>query len=116
MDEKLSASIDYTLGATYMFDSDVRASKLAIKYLTSSAQAGNRYARKLIDDAEIWQQRNVASMCKDDVMNILASFDQDGSAALSELAAAVFGRGDLSREQLHELLLKKQDKENTAEM
>ncbi len=114
MDGKLSA-IDYTLGATYMFDSDVRDSKLAMKYLTSSAQSGNRHAQNLIDNAEKWQQRNVASMCKD-VMNILASFDQDGNAALSEAAAAIFGRGDLSREQLHELLLKKQDKENTAEM
>jgi len=115
MDGKLSADIDYTLGAMYMFDSDVRDSKLAIKYLTSSAQAGNRYAQNLIDNAAVWQQRNIASMCKD-VMNILASFDQDSSAALSETAAMVFGRGDLSREQLHELLLKKQDKENTAEM
>lgn len=35
---------------------------------------------------------------------------------LHEASNQVFWRGDLSKEQIRELLLKKQDKENTAEM
>lgn len=49
-------------------------------------------------------------------MNILEANAKNGSNALSEAAAAVFGRGDLSKEAIAELLLKLQDNQNTAEM
>lgn len=115
LDENAAPYADYTLGAAFMFDNDIRDSELAEKYLTLSAQEGNEYAQKLIDRAISQQQMNVAGLLKD-VVNILSDCEQNGGNALSEAAAAVFGRGDLSREQLRELLLKKEDKENTAEM
>lgn len=115
LDPKIAPIVDYTLGVTYMYDNDVCDSELAKKYLTSAAQAGNEQAQKLIDNAELSTQRNVVGLLKD-VMTILSDCEQDGGNALSAASATVFGRGDLSREQLHELLLKKEDKENTAEM
>lgn len=114
-DPELAPTVDYLLGTTYMFDKDVQNAELAMKYLNSSAEGGNRQAQRLIDNAGSSKQRNVVSLLKD-VMTILSDCEQDGGSALSEASTAVFGRGDLSREQLHELLLKKEDKENTAEM
>ena len=104
-----------TLGTIYLFNDEFHDRELAEKFLTLSAQAGNEYAQKLLDNDAMWQQRNVASLLND-VLRILSSCEQDGKNALSEASAKVFGHGDLSREQLRELLLKLQDKENTAEM
>lgn len=115
LDEKAAPYADYTLGAAFLFDNDIRDGELAEKYLTLSAQEGNEYAQKLIDSAASQQQMNVVGLLKD-VVKILSDCEQNGGNALSDAAAAVFGRGDLSREQLRELLLKKEDKENTAEM
>ena len=50
------------------------------------------------------------------VSRLLAECIESDRATLNECSAAVFGRGDLSKEQMRELMLKIQDKENTAEI
>ena len=50
------------------------------------------------------------------VGRLLSENLESSRAAMAECSAAVFGHGDLSKEQIRELILKKQDKENTAEM
>lgn len=47
---------------------------------------------------------------------LLGQLSDNSRGRLHDASNQVFGRGDLSREQIRELLLKKQDKENTAEM
>lgn len=115
LNPKLASSVNYTLGAAYMYDNSIRNSEFAMKYLNLSAKAGNKFARNLINNTKMWEQRNITNLLGS-VMNILETNAQDGSNALSEGAAAVFGCGDLSREAIAELLMKLQDKQNTAEM
>ena len=50
------------------------------------------------------------------VSKLLAENIESSSADLTKSSSVVFGRGDLSKEQIKELLLKMQDKENIAEM
>lgn len=47
---------------------------------------------------------------------MLGQFSSHSRDGLHDASNQIFGRGDLSKEQIRELLLKKQDKENTAEM
>lgn len=115
LDKDISPFADYTLGAMYMFDSEFHDKELAMKYLTLSAQAGNQYAQNLIDNAALWKQRSIIKLLSS-VMNILEANRQDGEAYLSAASEQIFGRGDLSKEEIAELILKLQDKQNTAEM
>ena len=112
LDKGIIPFADYTLGAMYMFDDEVRDKDLAMKYLTSAANSGNQYARQLLDT---WTQTQVVKLIGS-IGRLLSQNVESSRAALQECSAAVFGRGDLSKEQIRELLLKMQDKENTAEM
>ncbi len=115
LDESISPLADYTIGAAYMFDEDIRDRELAEKYLTLSAQAGNEYAQSLLDKSEAWRQNNITDLLRT-VYNILETNSRDGEQGLHNAASAIFGRGDLSREAIAELIYKLQDKQNTAEM
>ena len=115
LDESISPLADYTIGAAYMFDEDIRDRELAEKYLTLSAQAGNEYAQNLLDKSEAWRQNNITDLLRT-VYNILETNSRDGEQGLHDAASAIFGRGDLSREAIAELIYKLQDKQNTAEM
>lgn len=122
--EDLSAAIEYLksaavtipyasamLGQIFLFDKDARDIKLAQKYLTTAADAGNKYAQSLLDS----QNAMCVSSLITSVSRLLADYVESSSSQLNECAAA-FGHGDLSREQIKELLLRMQDKENTAQM
>lgn len=115
LDKSLAPLADYTLGAMYMFDEDVHDRELAVKYLTQSAQAGNEYAQALLDNSAAWQERSIMNLIGA-VMNMLETNARDGDIDLSEAAAAIFGRGDLSKGAIADLIYKMQDKQNTAEM
>ena len=107
--------VDYTLGSMYLFIDKVRDVELARKYLTDSANAGNEYAQNLLDSRTSWEQGCVVKLVGS-VGRLLSENLESSRAAMAECSAAVFGHGDLSKEQIRELILKKQDKENTAEM
>ncbi len=115
LDKSISPLADYTIGAAYMFDEDIRDRELAEKYLTLSAQAGNEYAQNLLDKSEAWRQNSITDLLRT-VYNILETNSRDGEQGFHDAASAIFGRGDLSREAIAELIYKLQDKQNTAEM
>lgn len=50
------------------------------------------------------------------VGKLLGQFSNHSRDRLHDASNQIFGRGDLSKEQIREFLLKKQDKENAAEM
>ncbi len=114
-DKDISPLADYTIGAAYMFDEDIKDRELAEKYLTLSAQAGNEYAQNLLDKSAAWQNTNITGLLRA-VSNLLETNSLDGYNGLSAASAAIFGRGDLSKEAIAELIYKLQDKQNTAEM
>lgn len=62
-----------------------------------------------------WQRQCTVQLISS-VGKLLGQFSDHSRSRLHDASNQVFGRGDLSKEQIRELLLKKQDKENTAEM
>lgn len=85
------------------------------EYLTRAANSGNEYAQNYLDSRTSWEQSCVVKLVGS-VGRLLSENMESSRAAMSECSSAVFGHGDLSKEQIRELILKKQDKENTAEM
>ena len=66
------------------------------------------------DNSE-WQRKCTIQLISS-IGKLLGQLSDNSRGRLHDASNQVFGRGDLSREQIRELLLKKQDKENTAEM
>ena len=62
-----------------------------------------------------WQRQCTVQLISS-VGKLLGQFSDHSRGRLHDASSQVFGRGDLSKEQIRELLLKKQDKENTADM
>ena len=85
------------------------------EYLTRAANSGNEYAQNYLDNRTSWEHGCVVKLVGS-VGRLLSENLESSRAAISECSSAVFGHGDLSKEQIRELILKKQDKGNTAEM
>ena len=115
VNKNLRSLADYTLGTIYLYSDEKHDVRLAMEHLSRAAEAGNEYAQKAIDNHEAFTQTCTVRMV-DAVSRILSQNLEDSRSALQDCSAAVFGRGDLSKEQIRELMLKLQDKENTAEM
>ena len=92
-----------------------RDTEAGTEYLTRAANSGNAYAQNHLDSRTSWEQGCVVKLVGS-VGRLLSENLESSRAAMAECSAAVFGHGDLSKEQIRELILKKQDKENTAEM
>lgn len=92
-----------------------RDTEAGTEYLTRAANSGNEYAQNYLDSRTFWEQGCVVKLVGS-VGRLLSENLESSRAAMAECSAAVFGHGDLSKEQIRELILKKQDKENTAEM
>lgn len=92
-----------------------RDTEAGTEYLTRAANSGNEYAQNYLDSRTSWEQACVVKLVGS-VGRLLSENLESSRAAMAECSAAVFGHGDLSKEQIRELILKKQDKENTAEM
>ncbi len=114
-DEDAAQFADYTLGAMYMFDKDVKDEALAMKYLTLSAEAGNEFAEALIKNAEEWKEQQLCNIIQS-TFSVLNNICQSDNSDFHALSLRVFGRGDLSKEQIAELIYQLSDKQNTAEM
>ena len=84
------------------------------EYLTRAANSGNEYAQNYLDNRTSWEHGCVVKLVGS-VGRLLSENLESSRAAISECSSAVFGHGDLSKEQIRELILKKQDKENTAD-
>lgn len=109
---RISPLADYTLGTMYLYNDKVKDIALAKRHLTASANAGNEHARMVL---ESFTANSVIKLINS-TGRLLAENSEMTNAALNQCAKSVFGRGDLSKEQIKELLLKLSDKENTAEM
>ena len=92
-----------------------RDTEAGTEYFTRAANSGNEYAQNYLDSRTFWEQGCVVKLVGS-VGRLLSENLENSRAAMAECSAAVFGHGDLSKEQIRELILKKQDKENTAEM
>lgn len=92
-----------------------RDTEAGTEYLTRAANSGNEYAQNYLDNRASWEHGCVVKLVGS-VGRLLSENLESSRAAISECSSAVFGHGDLSKEQIRELILKKQDKENTAEM
>lgn len=92
-----------------------RDTEAGTEYLTRAANSGNEYAQNYLDSRTSWEQGCVVKLVGS-VGRLLSENLENSRAAMAECSSAVFGHGDLSKEQIRELILKKQDKENTAEM
>lgn len=92
-----------------------RDTEAGTEYLTRAANSGNEYAQNYLDSRTSWEQGCVVKLVGS-VGRLLSENLESSRAAMAECSAAVLGHGDLSKEQIRELILKKQDKENTAEM
>ena len=92
-----------------------RDTEAGTEYLTRAANSGNEYAQNYLDSRTFWEKGCVVKLVGS-VGRLLSENLENSRAAMAECSAAVFGHGDLSKEQIRELILKKQDKENTAEM
>lgn len=83
----------------------------AVKDKAKSPTERNSHA----DSHSEWQRQCTVQLISS-VGKLLGQFSNSSRGRLHDASSLAFGRGDLSKEQIRELLLKKQDKENTAEM
>ena len=83
----------------------------AIKDKAKSPTERNSHA----DSHSEWQRKCTIQLISS-IGKLLGQLSDNSRGRLHDASNQVFGRGDLSKEQIRELLLKKQDKENTAEM
>jgi hypothetical protein len=113
-DNDMRNSVEYTLGAAYYYNDNLHNSDKAKELLESSAAGGNEYAVLLLE--KIAQNEETAAInLAQSVFSLLKERTESSRAELSEAASAVFGRGDLSKEAISELIYKRKDKQNTAE-
>lgn len=104
--------IRYVLGAAYHYNDDIRDDNKARELLAQSAEGGNQYAAALIAHMDA---ANIVNLLRASLA-VLRNAQGSTNRALSEMSYKVFGRGDLSKEAIAELLYRLQDKQNTAEM
>lgn len=83
----------------------------AIKDKTKSPTERNPHANSHSE----WQRECTIQLISS-IGKLLGKLSDNSRGRLHDASSKAFGRGDLSREQIRELLLKKQDKENMAEM
>lgn len=108
----ISPSADFKLGVTYLYNDRIKNIALGKRYLIDSANAGNEYSRIVLNS---FTAKSIFRLVES-TGKLLENTSSSSYAAMSECAKSLFGRGDLSKEQIRELLLKLADKENTAEM
>lgn len=110
---ELSGYANYLLGSAYYYNEELHDRDKAVECLTMSAAGGNEYAAQLLDriaEQELQRSLNIAHT----TLSMLETNSRDGDLMLSAAASAVFGRGDLSKEAIRELIYRKKDKQNES--
>lgn len=108
----ISPFADFKSGVTYLYNAKIKNIALGKHYLIDSANAGNEYSRMALNSFTM----NSIIRLVDSTGKLLANSSASSYSEMNCCAKSLFGRGDLSKEQIRELLLKLADKENTAEM
>lgn len=102
------------LGAAYYYSDTLRDTAKAKELLERAAQNGSEYAAVLLSRiAE--HERNAVNSLLCSLMALLNSAEHYSNVDLQNASKLLFGRGDLSKEMIAELIYKRQDKENTSQ-
>ena len=102
------------LGAAYYYSDTLRDAAKAKELLERAAQNGSKYAAVLLNRiAE--HERNAVDSLLCSLMALLNSAEHYSNVDLQNASTLLFGRGDLSKEMIAELIYKRQDKENTSQ-
>lgn len=102
------------LGAAYYYSHTLRDTAKAKELLERAAQNGSEYAAVLLSRiAE--HERNAVNSLLCSLMALLNSAEHYSNVDLQNASKLLFGRGDLSKEMIAELIYKRQDKENTSQ-
>lgn len=102
------------LGAAYYYSDTLRDTAKAKVLLERAAQDGSEYAAVLLNRIAGYERNAVDSLlCS--LMALLNSAEHYSNLDLQNASKLLFGRGDLSKEMIAELIYKWQDKENTSQ-
>lgn len=102
------------LGAAYYYSDTLRDTAKAKELLERAAQNGSEYAAVLLSRIA-GHERNAVDSLLCSLMALLNSAEHYSNAELKNASKLLFGRGDLSKEMIAELIYKRQDKENTSQ-
>ena len=102
------------LGAAYYYSDTLRDSAKAKELLERAAQNGSEYAAVLLSRIA-GHERNAVDSLLCSLMALLNSAEHYSNLDLQNASKLLFGRGDLSKEMIAELIYKRQDKENTSQ-
>lgn len=102
------------LGAAYYYSDTLRDTAKAKELLERAAQNGSEYAAVLLSRIA-GHERNAVDSLLCSLMALLNSAEHYSNLDLQNASKLLFGRGDLSKEMIAELIYKRQDKENTSQ-
>lgn len=102
------------LGAAYYYSDTLRDTAKAKELLERAAQDGSKYAAVLLSRIA-GHERNAVDSLLCSLMALLNSAEHYSNVDLQNASKLLFGRGDLSKEMIAELIYKRQDKENTSQ-
>lgn len=102
------------LGAAYYYSDTLRDTAKAKELLERAAQDGSEYAAVLLSRIA-GHERNAVDSLLCSLMALLNSAEHYSNLDLQNASKLLFGRGDLSKEMIAELIYKRQDKENTSQ-
>ena len=102
------------LGAAYYYSDTLRDTAKAKELLERAAQNGSKYAAVLLSRIA-GHERNAVDSLLCLLMALLNSAEHYSNLDLQNASKLLFGRGDLSKEMIAELIYKRQDKENTSQ-
>lgn len=102
------------LGAAYYYFDTLRDTAKAKELLERAAQNGSEYAAVLLSRIA-GHERNAVDSLLCSLMALLNSAEHYSNLDLQNASKLLFGRGDLSKEMIAELIYKRQDKENTSQ-
>ena len=102
------------LGAAYYYSDTLRDTAKAKELLERAAQNGSEYAAVLLSRIA-GHERNAVDSLLCSLMALLNSAEHYSNLDLQNASKLLFGRGNLSKEMIAELIYKRQDKENTSQ-
>lgn len=102
------------LGAAYYYSDTLHDTAKAKELLERAAQNGSEYAAVLLNRIA-GHERNAVNSLLCSLMALFNSAEHYSNLDLQNASKLLFGRGDLSKEIIAELIYKRQDKENTSQ-
>lgn len=108
------AYFESILGAAYYYSDTLRDTDKAKELLEHAEQNGCEYATILLNRIDEHERNAVDNLLRS-LMTLLNSAEQHTNAEFYQASKLLFGRGDLSKEMIAELIYKRQDKENTSQ-